>query len=89
LKITAKDLLALNLVDDVVPEPLGGAHTDAAGTAANLKTHLLRYLEVIQALPVAERLKQRYEKFRAHGHFLEKSDAGEMKPAKVAEAVPA
>jgi acetyl-CoA carboxylase carboxyl transferase subunit alpha len=40
LKITAKDLLELKLVDEIVPEPLGGAHTDSDGTAANLKTHL-------------------------------------------------
>src|SRR5664280_1255461 len=74
LKITANDLLNFNLVDEIVPEPLGGAHTDAAGTAANLKTHLLKHLEEILALPVAERLKKRYEKFRAHGHFIEKTE---------------
>src|SRR5215472_5746598 len=42
LKITAKDLLQLKLVDEVIPEPLGGAHTDLTGTASNLKTHLLK-----------------------------------------------
>jgi hypothetical protein len=48
-----------------------------------LKTHLLKHLEEILALPVPERLKKRYEKFRAHGHFTEKADdAAEMKPAK-------
>jgi len=61
----------------VVPEPLGGAHTDTAGTAANLKTHLLRHLEEVLALPVAERLKRRYEKFRAHGHFVEQIESSE------------
>ena len=79
LKITAKDLLHLNLVDEVIPEPLGGAHTDAAGVAANLKTHLLRHLEAIQAMTIAERLKKRYEKFRAHGHFIEKAPRGERR----------
>src|ERR1700722_9687453 len=72
LKITANDLLEFKLVDEIVPEPLGGAHTDAALTAANLKTHLLKHLEEILALSVAERLKKRCEKFRAHGHFIEK-----------------
>ena len=72
LKITAKDLLGLKLVDEIVPEPLGGAHTDTAVAAANLKTHLLKHLEEILALSVAERLKKRYEKFRSHGHFHEK-----------------
>jgi len=85
LRITAKDLLELRLVDEIIPEPLGGAHTDASGTAANLKTHLLKHLAKISALPAAERLKQRYQKFRAHGHFLEK----EPTPAEKQEAVEA
>jgi len=72
LKITAKDLLHFKLVDEIIPEPLGGAHTDTAGTTANLKTYLLKHLEEVLALPVADRLKQRYDKFRAHGHFVEK-----------------
>jgi acetyl-CoA carboxylase carboxyl transferase subunit alpha len=74
LKITANDLIEFNLVDEIVPEPLGGAHTDKSLTAANLKTHLLKHLEEILALPVAERLRKRYEKFRAHGHFHEKTE---------------
>lgn len=75
LKITAKDLLQLKLVDEIVPEPLGGAHTDAAGTAANLKTVLLKHLEKVLAQPAEERLKKRYEKFRTHGHFIETAAA--------------
>jgi len=74
LKITAKDLLELRIVDEVVPEPLGGAHTDPAGTAANLKAHLLHNLEAVQAMSIPERLKRRYDKFRAHGQFLEESE---------------
>ncbi len=90
LKITARDLLHLKLVDEIVPEPLGGAHNDMAGTAANLKTHLLRHLEKIQALTTAERLKKRYAKFRAHGHFVEKTEGhGGMEPAKALETVAA
>jgi acetyl-CoA carboxylase carboxyl transferase subunit alpha len=77
LKITAKDLLGFKIIDEIIPEPLGGAHTDAVLTAANLKTHLLKHLEEILALPVAERLKKRYEKFRSHGHFTEKIESAE------------
>jgi acetyl-CoA carboxylase carboxyl transferase subunit alpha len=77
MKITAKDLLEFKLVDEIIPEPLGGAQTDAAATAENLKKHLLKHLEEILALPVAERLKLRYEKFRAHGHFHEKVEPAE------------
>jgi acetyl-CoA carboxylase carboxyl transferase subunit alpha len=82
LKITAKDLLELKLVDEIVPEPLGGAHTDASGTAANLKTHLLKHLEQVIALSVKDRLKQRYDKFRAHGQFTETAPVGgQLQPA--------
>ena len=77
LKITARDLLELKIVDEIVPEPLGGAHTDAAGTAAILKTHLLKNLEAILELSTAERLKKRYEKFRSHGQFIEKAELPE------------
>ena len=86
LRITAKDLLELKLVDEIVPEPLGGAHTDMNATAVTLKAHLLKHLEEILALPVPERLKKRYEKFRAHGHFIEQAgDNDEMKPARPME----
>ena len=75
LKITAKDLLELGLVDEIIPEPLGGAHNDPKTTAESLKKHLLTNLETLQKLSVEERLKQRYAKFRAHGHFTEKQKA--------------
>lgn len=75
LKITAKDLLELKLVDEIVPEPLGGAHTDAKTTGENLKACLLRHLQEVLALPAPERLKKRYEKLRAHGRFAEKVNA--------------
>jgi len=72
LKITAKHLLELGLVDAMVPEPLGGAHTDPEQTAEILKTALLKELEELQALAPAERLKQRYAKFRSFGEVMEK-----------------
>jgi acetyl-CoA carboxylase carboxyl transferase subunit alpha len=77
LKITAKDLLELKLVDEIVPEPLGGAHTDTEKTAAFLKEHLLKHLEELLKMSVAERLKGRYDKFRAFGHFEEKVESAE------------
>jgi len=72
LKITAKDLLELGLVDELVPEPLGGAHNDLAGTAETLKERLVKNLAHLLKLSPAERLQQRYAKFRAYGHFVEK-----------------
>jgi acetyl-CoA carboxylase carboxyl transferase subunit alpha len=74
LKITAKDLLALKLADEVVPEPLGGAHNDLPATAEALKKHLVKNLEDLNKLPTAKRLELRYAKFRSHGHFAEKQE---------------
>ena len=72
LKLTAKDLLELKLVDEVVPEPLGGAHQDPPAIAATLQQHLLANLGALLEVSVADRLQQRYAKFRAHGHYFEK-----------------
>jgi acetyl-CoA carboxylase carboxyl transferase subunit alpha len=71
LKITARDLLELGLVDEIIPEPLGGAHTNTTAAAANLKAVLLKHLQALQELAPEERLRQRYAKFRAMGHFVE------------------
>jgi acetyl-CoA carboxylase carboxyl transferase subunit alpha len=96
LKITAKDLLELKLVDEIIPEPLGGAHTDPEATARKLKEHLLKHLEELLTLPAPERLKRRYEKFRACGHVLEtpaghpeKSDSPKKSAPRTAAGDPA
>src|SRR5947208_8963584 len=60
LKITAKDLLELGLVDELRPEPLGGAHNDPPATAHTLKQHLLKQLKQLNKLSAADRLKKRY-----------------------------
>ncbi|MGD0537056.1 MAG: acetyl-CoA carboxylase carboxyltransferase subunit alpha [Verrucomicrobiota bacterium] len=80
LRITARDLAELKLVDDVVPEPLGGAHNDLPTMADTLKVYLLRHLQEVQALPTADRLQKRYERFRCLGHFTEK----QLPPAETA-----
>jgi acetyl-CoA carboxylase carboxyl transferase subunit alpha len=72
LKISAGDLLELGLVDQIIPEPLGGAHTDLKTMSAHLQGHLLAHLEQLLELSAGDRLRTRYAKFRAHGHFLEK-----------------
>ena len=71
LKITAKDLLELELVDEVVPEPLGGAHNDHSAMADTLREVLLRNLEELRQIDPEDRLKQRYQKYRRHGKFIE------------------
>jgi acetyl-CoA carboxylase carboxyl transferase subunit alpha len=75
LKITAKDLLELGLVDEIVPEPLGGAHNDPDTAARALQGCLVKHLSALLAMSVADRLKQRYAKYRAYGHYLEKKTA--------------
>ncbi|MCX5694274.1 MAG: acetyl-CoA carboxylase carboxyltransferase subunit alpha [Candidatus Omnitrophica bacterium] len=67
LKLTAPDLLKMGLIDEVVPEPLGGAHRDAQKIAANVKEVIVRNLKELDVLSKEELLKSRYKKFRAMG----------------------
>lgn len=67
LKITASDLLALGLVDAIVPEPAGGAHNDHDGATAVVDQALAAALAEVSALTVEARLAARYEKFRRMG----------------------
>ncbi len=69
LKITAPDLLALGLVDEIVKEPVGGAHTDAAAAAALVDEALRRHLAELDALDSRARLDTRYQKFRVMGRL--------------------
>ncbi len=75
LRISAKDLLELGLVDEIVPEPLGGAHNDGVKAASTLKSHLLKNLEQLKAISTSDRMKARYAKFRAYGKYKEKQEA--------------
>ncbi len=71
LKITAGDLNELGLVDEVVAEPPGGAHQDPTATFDTVKQVLIRQLKEVSDMSTEDRLKARYEKFRAFGHFEE------------------
>ena len=71
LKLTAKDLLQLGLIDEVVPEPLGGAHHDHAATAQNLKAVLLKHLRELMKLTPEQLLTGRHAKFRRMGVYSE------------------
>jgi acetyl-CoA carboxylase carboxyl transferase subunit alpha len=70
LKITAPDLLELGLVDEIVPEPEGGAHLDHEAAAAQLKAVLERSLDELLCVPMSGLLERRYEKFRRMGQFF-------------------
>ena len=73
LKITSDHLKKFGLVDEIIPEPLGGAHNDPEATAATLKKHLLKHLKVLKLMPLKKRLEARYKKFRDHGQVKEES----------------
>jgi acetyl-CoA carboxylase carboxyl transferase subunit alpha len=72
LKITAPDLKQLGIVDEIIPEPLGGAHKDPDVTAAHLKTALTRHLKNLMSLSTDKLLQSRYEKYRSIGSWQEK-----------------
>jgi acetyl-CoA carboxylase carboxyl transferase subunit alpha len=71
MKMTAQDLLALGVVDEIIAEPSNGAHEDWDTTASLLKSNLVKSLAEILALNPSERLARRYQKFRRMGQFLE------------------
>ena len=71
LKITASDLKSLGILDEILPEPLGGSHTNPLVAAETLKSSLLRNLGELLQLSPKERKNQRYDKFRRIGVFLE------------------
>lgn len=73
LKFTSKDLLRLGVVDEVIPEPLGGAHRDHRQMAVLLKGNLMRILKDLSAIPTDRLLERRYEKFRKIGVFEEQA----------------
>ena len=73
LRLAAPDLEALDIVDGVLPEPLGGAHRDPAAAAATLKAALIENLEALSGVSGAERVRLRAERFRRLGVFR---DAG-------------
>jgi acetyl-CoA carboxylase carboxyl transferase subunit alpha len=70
LRMTGEDMVKLGLVDDVIPEPAGGAHEDYDESARLLKDRLLRTLDDLGRLTVNELLQTRYEKFRKMGNFF-------------------
>jgi acetyl-CoA carboxylase carboxyl transferase subunit alpha len=72
LKLTAEDLLELGIVDEIIPEPLGGAHKDYPKMGAILKKYLMQYLEKVMKVPTDQLLEQRYMKFRKMGVFEER-----------------
>ncbi|MGB7442327.1 MAG: acetyl-CoA carboxylase carboxyl transferase subunit alpha [Coleofasciculaceae cyanobacterium] len=71
LKITAWDLKDLGIIDQILPEPAGGAHSDPLGAAVILKEALLQNLETLTQLSAGQRRELRYQKFRNIGVYTE------------------
>lgn len=67
--MTGEHLIKFGVVDDVIPEPLGGAHKDPESCAANLKKVLLKNLQSLLSLSLEDLIESRYEKFRKMGVF--------------------
>eukprot|EP00244_Chara_vulgaris_P013269 TRINITY_DN745_c0_g2_i2.p1 TRINITY_DN745_c0_g2~~TRINITY_DN745_c0_g2_i2.p1 ORF type:complete len:541 (-),score=133.81 TRINITY_DN745_c0_g2_i2:1048-2670(-) len=88
LRITGKELQQLNVVDEVIPEPLGGAHADPVLTSNNIKQTLLRHMDDLLKMSGDDLMKQRLAKFRQMGAYREVEEVDprksrNMKPADV------
>ncbi|WP_422925930.1 acetyl-CoA carboxylase carboxyltransferase subunit alpha [Singulisphaera sp. PoT] len=71
LRMTSRDLLRMKIIDEVIQEPLGGAHRDHREAASSLKSMLIRAIRELKELPREQLLQNRYDKFRRIGIFLE------------------
>ena len=69
LKLTASDLKKLNVIDEIIPEPVGGAHMDVNETAMNIKAAVLKNLKELEEIPADELIIKRIEKFRKMGVY--------------------
>jgi len=76
LKLTAVDLMRLRVVDEVLPEPIGGAHRDPDAVAATLRSALIRHLDALSGVSIPERLERRVAKYRVMGVFTEAASEG-------------
>lgn len=73
LKITAEDLKGMGLIDDIIDEPLIGAHRDKLGAAQAIGDYFLRSVEELSSMASADRMAKRYEKLMATGRFEERA----------------
>jgi len=71
LKLTAEDMLGFKLIDDIIKEPLGGAHTDPAWMSKKIRKTILDGIKELNLLTPEERMNQRIEKFSAMGVYVE------------------
>ncbi|MGA3171222.1 MAG: acetyl-CoA carboxylase carboxyltransferase subunit alpha [Chthoniobacteraceae bacterium] len=77
MKLTARDLFELKLIDEVIPEPLGGAHRNHEESAAAVKAALIKHLRELTKTPQDRLLSERYGKFRRIGAFSDSKNGAE------------
>ncbi len=70
MNITARKLRELDVIDEIIPEPLGGAHRNPTEAAGNLERFIVGSLRELKRTPVDSLIKQRYDRWRRMGHFL-------------------
>jgi acetyl-CoA carboxylase carboxyl transferase subunit alpha len=75
LKLTPNDLVGLGIMDEVIPEPLGGAHRNPAAMGEILKKKLIEYIDELSAIPIPKLLDMRYRKYRKIGQYVEVESA--------------
>lgn len=80
LKFGAADIFKLGIADDVVEEPIGGAHNDPDAAAANLKAAIIGQLDSLKKLSPEELIEQRYQRFRTMGVMEEDFSDGKIVP---------
>lgn len=80
LKFTSRDLKRLNLIDDVIKEPLGGAHRDPTAAAANVEKYIVDAIRELRRLTPETLLKRRYKRLRELGSFYTDGGAPSVKP---------
>jgi acetyl-CoA carboxylase carboxyl transferase subunit alpha len=71
LKLTATDLKGFKIIDDIIHEPLGGAHRDPEGVAKRISEYILKTLETLQGKPAAKLVEDRYKKIKKIGSFTQ------------------
>ena len=72
LKLSAVDLNEMGIIDEVISEPMGGAHHDHVGSANNLKKSVIKHIRALEKVSREDLLEGRYQKFRAFGEYRER-----------------
>ncbi len=80
LKLTSRDLLQLEIIDEIIEEPLGGAHHGAEAIVERLRGSITRFLNLAEGLPLPELLERRYARFRRLGLFTTKPASAPLPP---------